>query len=584
MRPLLQTAAATLLAAAPTLLHGQCPACAINATCFAEPAYPTLCPAQPPDGTAGEAYSTDITFWLPANFDDPGTGFNVDFLQMTITGVGGLPFGLDLEPNEPTGIYHPQENAFGCARICGTPLSAGTYAITISILAQVEFNGLTLNVPQQFSLPLTVLPGTGSNNGFSFTPTTGCGPTAVQFNATIDGQGAPVTHAWDLGDGQTSDAADVTHTYSVPGTYSISLQTTIGGAVLNAVTVDGVTDNWCGDVEEPSLFGACTGDPDIYFVLTDGSGNTWTSSSGDNSTSAAWTGLGRVLALPPYSIAFFDEDVVSQDDDLGTYNIATGVNGTLSFTLGNGTSGSVSIDIEPQQVFNDTDTVVIHPVPQPALTYDTVAATLCVSDTGLVSITWFNDGDTVFTGVLACWGPDSTGTWWATVNNGFGCTAATDTVVICPTISIAQSGDVLYTETGLSGYLWTLNGEPIAGAEGPFILTENSGLYAVHAMNSDGCMLQAEFLLLLTGSATRTSAVRAMTIFPNPTSGSVLVTLREAGSIQVVDATGRPVTERMLAGVGRTVRMDLSRLPGGLYLVQGSTAHGMVREPLIITQ
>ena len=579
-----RAAAMAALLLSPILSSAQCPGCAVNVDCFADPAYPTLCPAEPPQATAGSAYSADITFWLPANFDDPGTGFNVDFLLMTITGVGGLPYGLALEPNEPSGIYHPQESAFGCARICGTPLSAGTYAITISIVAQVEFNGLTLNVPQQFSLPLTVLPGTGANNGFTFTPTTGCGPTLVQLNASIDGQGAPVSYAWDLGDGQTSDAANVAHTYAQPGTYTIALQTTIGGAVLNAVTVDGVSDNWCGDVEEPSLFGACTGDPDPYFVLTDGNGNTWTSSSGDNSTSAAWTGLGRVLALPPYSIAFFDEDVVSQDDDLGTYNIPAGISGTLPFTLGNGTSGSLVIDIEPQQVFNDTDTVVIHPVPQPVLVYDTVAGTLCVGDTGLVSITWFNDGDTVFTGGLACWGPDSTGAWWATVNNGYGCLASTDTVVICPTITIAQSGEVLYTETGLTGYQWTWNGDPIAGADGPFIIAENGGLYAVIATNSDGCLLQAEYLLLQTAAVVRAAAASLMTIHPNPATGPVAVTMHRAGSIQVMDVTGRAVTGRVSAPAGRTVHWDVSGLPAGLYLVEGSTPSGVVRRPLIIAR
>ena len=579
-----RAAAMAALLLSPILLSAQCPGCAVNVDCFADPAYPTLCPAEPPQATAGVAYSADITFWLPANFDDPGTGFNVEFLLMTITGVGGLPYGLALEPNEPSGIYHPQESAFGCARICGTPLSAGTYAITISIVAQVEFNGLTLNVPQQFSLPLTVLPGTGANNGFTFTPTTGCGPTLVQLNASIDGQGAPVSYAWDLGDGQTSDAANVAHTYAQPGTYTIALQTTIGGAVLNAVTVDGVSDNWCGDVEEPSLFGACTGDPDLYFVLTDGNGNTWTSSSGDNNSSATWTGLGRVLALPPYSIAFFDEDVVSQDDDLGTYNIPAGISGTLPFTLGNGTSGSLVIDIEPQQVFNDTDTVVIHPVPQPVLVYDTVAGTLCVGDTGLVSITWFNDGDTVFTGGLACWGPDSTGAWWATVNNGYGCLASTDTVVICPTITIAQSGEVLYTETGLTGYQWTWNGDPIAGADGPFIIAENGGLYAVIATNSDGCLLQAEYLLLQTAAVVRAAAASLMTIHPNPATGPVAVTMHRAGSIQVMDVTGRAVTERVSAPAGRTVHWDVSGLPAGLYLVEGSTPSGVVRRPLIIAR
>jgi hypothetical protein len=548
MKYMIHTAAATAALMSANVL-AQCPGCAINTQCFTDPAYPTLCPAQPPDATAGEAYGTDITFWLPASFEDPGTGALVDFLQMTITGVGGLPFGLDLEANEPSGIYDPQQNAFGCARICGTPLSAGTYAITISIVAQVSFNGLTLNVPQQFSLPLNVLPGTGANNGFTFSPTTGCGPTTVQFNASIDGQGAPVSYAWELGDGSTSSASIFQQTYSQPGTYPITLQTTIGGYVLNAALVNGVSDNWCGDVEEPSVFGACTGDPDIYFVLTDGGGNTWTSSSGDNSTSAAWNTLGRQLSAPPYSIAFFDEDVVSQNDALGTFNIPQGVSGTLPFALGNGTSGSLVIDLEPVQVFNDTDTVVIYPVPQPVLVHDTAAGTLCITDTGLVSITWFNDGDTVFTGGLTCWGPDSAGTWWATVNNGFGCLAATDTVVLCPQIAITQNGNVLFTATGLDNYQWTLNGTPVAGADGPFIIAETGGEYGVSATNADGCVLQASFTLLITGvpGGLVSGAPQAL-LLPD---GDRLVRVAQGPAILTLrDAMGRTVAQWMLTGRG----------------------------------
>ena len=75
-----RAAAMAALLLSPILLSAQCPGCAVNVDCFADPAYPTLCPAEPPQATAGVAYSADITFWLQANFDDPGTGFNVEIL------------------------------------------------------------------------------------------------------------------------------------------------------------------------------------------------------------------------------------------------------------------------------------------------------------------------------------------------------------------------------------------------------------------------------------------------------------------------------------------------------------------------
>lgn len=150
--------------------QAQCTTCTIDFVCNTVPAYPTLCPLQPIDAVAGQAYESDITFWLPTSFTDPGTGIDVDFLQMTITSVSGLPFGMDMTTNDPLGIYYPPQNQFGCARLCGTPIGSGTYTVAINIIAQVSASGFTLNVPQSFSITLVVQPGTGSNAGFSYTP------------------------------------------------------------------------------------------------------------------------------------------------------------------------------------------------------------------------------------------------------------------------------------------------------------------------------------------------------------------------------------------------------------------------------
>lgn len=571
-----------LLAIPKSSVQAQCPGCLANIDCTADPAYPTLCPTQPPDATAGEPYAVDITFWLPNNFTDPGTGFNVDFILMTITGVSGLPYGLDITYSDAQGIYHPQENQYGCARICGTPISAGVYTVTIRIIAGVEYNGFPINAVKQFPLTLVVQPGTSSNTSFSFTPTTGCGTADVQFNALIDGQGAPVTYVWDFGNGNLgSDASSIQH-YAGPGAYSVSLQTSIGGYVLNHVDVGGVNDNWCGDVEEPSLFGSCTGDPDLYFVLTDGGGNTYTSGTNDNSTSASWSGVGQVLGDPPYSIAFFDEDLVSQDDDLGTFNMPQSTSGDIPFTLGNGTFGSLHIDLVPQQVFNDTDTVVVFASPQPMIDYDTLAAQICVGDTGLVGITWFNDGDTVLTG-NACINADSSGTWWATVNNAFGCATNTDTVVICPTITIEQNGEVLFTETGLSNYVWTWNGDTISGADAPFLIAETGGLYGVSAANADGCSLQAEFQLVFTVASPASGKDLLIEVFPNPNSGSfsVIIHSQEAqqGVLRVMDMTGRMVQQRPVRAIG-----DRTVIPVALGLAPGSYSVAFIGPTVTATQ
>ncbi|MBK6774914.1 MAG: PKD domain-containing protein [Flavobacteriales bacterium] len=554
-------------------LLAQCPGCQINFGCTVAPAYPTLCPLQPANATSGQPYSADITFWMPVNFDDPGTGFNVDFLQMTITGVTGLPFGLEIETNDPLGIYYPQQNQFGCARICGTPLGAGTFTVTISIIAQVEYSGFIINAPQQFPITLVVLPGSGGNSGFSFTPTNGCGSAEVQFTALIDGAPDPTTYAWDFGNGNTgSDALPPAQTYGSPGTYTVSLQTTIGGYVLDVVTLSGVNDNWCGDVEEPDIFG-CTGSPDLYFVLTDGGGGTYTSSSGSDSGSETWTGLGLVLNNPPYSIAFYDEDPISQDDILGTLNIPIGTVGNLPFNIAGGTFGSIDISLQTQQLFNDTDTVVVYPVPEIVLAYDTAAAEICAGDTTLVSYTWYNNGDTVPMANGPCVNANAPGLWWSTGTNGFGCFGVSDTVVVCPSLAIYYDAGVLFVDDVFDAYAWTFDGVTLPNNDQPFAFSQGDGLYAITGTTAYGCVVTDTFTLSTLGIAAVEPTTPTLLVYPVPNDGNFMVQARGLTSSQVMlrvlDTSGKEVfAERCSLVAGSiSVRVGLRGTTIGRYLV-----------------
>lgn len=571
--------ASKLLCSTAALVHwstaaAQCPGCTIDLACTASPAFPTLCPTQPPDATAGQSYQADITFWMPANFDDPGTGQNVDFNQMTVTGIGGLPFGLEIETSEPSGIYYPQVDQYGCARICGTPLGAGTYTVAIDIIATVEVTafGFEVDVPQSFPITLVVLPGSGGNASFTFAPSTGCGSAEVEFEALIDGGGQPTSYSWDFGNGSTGgDMIPAPETYGAPGIYSVSLITTVGGYVLNEVYLNGVNDNWCGDVEEPYLFG-CTLTPDLYFVLTDGGGGQYTSSSGSDSDSESWTGLGLLLDDPPYSIQFLDEDPISADDDLGTYNIPLGGAGSYPFTIASGTNGELIIDLVPQLMFSDTDTVVVFPVPSIAASYDTVNAEICANDTTVIGYTWFNDGDTVPGANGPCVQADSAGLWWAVGTNGYGCTATSDTVVVCPEVEILDGGAVFYVLGDFDSYQWSLNGTPISGANGPVWVPVRSGTYSITVTTSYGCVVSDDHLHVIT-SVAGAGTDGAVQVVPSPNDGSfdLVIAGRMAGDVllRIIDASGREVyTEPMVVPSGGLVkRISGIALAGGRHTV-----------------
>jgi hypothetical protein len=520
---------ALALVLAPFALAAQCPGCAVDTSCLSDPPFPALCPSELPPATAGEPYGTDITFWLPVQFQDPGTGLDLSFEQMTITGVYGMPFGMAVETNSPNNTYFPPQNSFGCARICGTPLGPGTFPITIAIMAQVSFSGFSLSVPQQFSTDLVVLPGAGGNNSFTFEPASACGSAEVTFHAAIDASPQPMAWAWDFGNGNTSDQPDPpVQTYDSPGTYTVSLQTTVSSHVLQSVQITSVNGGWCNDVEEPlcncgtPFIGTC---PDLYFVLTDGNGNSYTSSTIDDQTSGTWNNLGLVLNNPPYSISFWDEDVVSADDHLGTYNITLSTAGTHPFMVANGTAGSLNIALQVLQQFNDTDLVHVLPMPEPVLMLNEQSGELCVEGDDLLQFIWLVDGDTVPDATGACIDPHMAGAWQVVVTNAYGCTATSEPWVICPSVTIVRTGDVLSVPGGFQDYTWTLNGEPLPNGDQPFMIIGGNGEYAVTINAPHDCVVTATFAVEDFGvgmTEIPTDAMRLGT-YPVPNDGAFTV-------------------------------------------------------------
>ncbi len=546
----------------------QCPGCTPDLTCVSVPAFPTICPAQPPGGIAGLPYEADLSFWMPASFSDPGSGVTVQFQQMTVTGISGLPLGLELETSDPAGVYFPQQNEFGCARICGTPVIAGLYSITINILATVELGGFVTQVPEEFILLLQIAPGSGGNSSFTFSPESGCGSVPVQFNALIEGDPSLTSYTWEFGDGVTSTDPEPMHVFDQPGIHPVTLTTTIGGHVITNVSISGVNGNWCGDVEEPNVpFVGCTGSPDLYFVLTDGNGGTYGSSTQDNTFSASWNGLSLSLDQPPYSITFYDEDGVSQNDQLGTFNIPANGDGTYFINVAGGTTGQLGIAIQPQQVITATDTVVVHPAP--VITIGQVGSSICGSDT-LIGAIWLLDGDTIEGGAGPCIEPIVPGAYQLIASDTIGCAGISEPFIICPEIEITQTDNVLHVPSGFNSYAWLLNGEPIEGADQPFLIIEGAGNYSVEVDAGDGCVITAG-LDLITSVLEMDPAHEGIVVFPNPAKDHVNVIAEGFSgttSLEIIDPAGRTIhSDRIDPGNGVIHAVVLSGVLPGTYLL-----------------
>lgn len=473
----------------------QCTDCVADPACTSPDGFPTVCPSALPAATAGEPYSEFLTFYLPATVVDPGSGITATLLTVTITSVTGLPFGMEVELSDPDGTYTPSAGqTSGCATLCGTPLLAGTQEIVISVSATVSAFGQQQTVSDSFVYPFEVLPGSASAGTFTAVPPAGCVPFDAEFTALLTGEpGTTTTHTWTLPDGSVSTESEFDLTLDVPGTFAVSLTTTVTQPVLNTVTLSSVGSGW-NDLDD---FLSSPADP--YFVLLNGSNTTvYTSSVVNNVGSTVWTGLGIVLLDPPYTLVFYDDDLITADDAVGTVALPIGGG---AFAAG-GTAGSVAVSVVTVLEVTDTVEVLAFPVPEPVLTVGADGAIVCGGgpfevygwagfiEPGLEVPTFEEVGDSVWVEV------PFNGAYQCTVVNGYGCGATAGPVVSCGATETAEFEVVLEGEAvvlvagpGTVGCTWTVGGMEVAGVGCTLGATAN-GVYSVSGQDVWGCPLQ----------------------------------------------------------------------------------------------
>jgi len=94
---------------------------------------------------------------------------------------------------------------------------------------------------------LTVTCTAVSDLAFSFSPETPSAGELITFNATASGT-LPILFAWDFGDGITGSGDVVTHTFDVPGTYTVTLtaENCTGELVVveSTITVLPAAESW----------------------------------------------------------------------------------------------------------------------------------------------------------------------------------------------------------------------------------------------------------------------------------------------------------------------------------------------------
>ena len=189
----------------------QCADCVPASDCSSDDGFPTICPEILPAATTGTFYEETITFFMPADVIDPGSGVSASLNSVTVTAITGVPLGLEVALDESDAVYEPSNGqTSGCANICGEPVLAGVYDMVISISAVASAFGLEQVVNESFAYVLVVAEGAGGTGTFVFSPTNGCDSLWASFEASlVGGPNQITTYGWDFGNGITSDASSI---------------------------------------------------------------------------------------------------------------------------------------------------------------------------------------------------------------------------------------------------------------------------------------------------------------------------------------------------------------------------------------
>jgi hypothetical protein len=552
------------------------------------------------EAIVNHAYTQDITFVMITDT----LGFTIT--NYHIVSITGLPIGMTWACNNTANgcNYDPAVNLYGCINISGTPLLAGAYTLTVSIVATLAIVG-DQNI--DYNVPFNVLPDTVGNAGFSMINSGGCAPLTVTFTNNLPGQS---TYLWDFGNSVTDSTENpAPQTYVTPGDYVVTQTVTTfvpDQYFLTEVRVDSVPENYNhgGIIDNDP-------DPDMYFVITDTAGNTVYDSHPaimDTQPPYTWS-LNIPLQNEMYNIHFYDLDsffINLGDDDLGQINFAGwGTSGYGNDTLpgitgGLGAAYTIFLQAIPPIVTVSTDTVHVYPAPPVAIITASGSTTLCDGDSVVLTSDaasgnqWYQGGNIMLSSdtgqSLVVY---ASGTYSVVVTSSFGCTSSSAVTAVIvnplpPKPTIFAQGDTIFcTLTGYS-LQWYLNGGSISGATAQTYVPLVDGTYSVVATDSNGCSISSDPLLIVGVGIGELNLVNMLEITPNPSDGMFNLSFETSRmadfQVKVSDLAGRTVFTKEIKGAGGTYKMmiDLGAQSNGIYIFELRSGKFTERKKLIV--
>jgi hypothetical protein len=553
------------------------------------------------DGTAGQPYIDTISFWAPQQVDatvqSGGLYSWVDFLQFQIADVTGLPAGLTWTCGNGTCIYDPQPaGILANFTVCGTPIAPGNYTLHITIIGTVDILGGSSG-SQYYDIPLTILPPSGGNSVFNFTPSQGCDSALVSFTPIMNFPLPQITgYNWDFGGGNVSSVTTTTPIvidYTTTGIYPVTCTTTVYNMVLTDFHVSvGAFTWWCGDIEEATCG---NGNADIIPTFTTGVTN-WVGAEIDDNPDPNWGSINYVISNTSYSINLMEYDPVSANDyPAGPVTGTISGIGVYTFSLPGNYYGGFTINAVPAGQFIATDTVFIYATPP----MDTIVATstsFCPYDSVTLSVDpgyyyeWYlNDTVQVQAGTNNTYITSDAGSYTVVITDPVsGCNIATDPVTLTslpivppgfPNVGINETPPGTYHSILPGGYTYqwlyfdgiNYSAIPAPAGTAPDYTPTFNGMYCLIATNAAGCTDTSNCLGFHLGIE-NTSTPFMANVYPNPTDGLINVTvanLIEDATLNVYNMVGQRVYSVNVQGTGSVNEQhDLSFLTEGMYILE----------------
>ncbi|WP_191906528.1 T9SS type A sorting domain-containing protein [Hymenobacter baengnokdamensis] len=245
----------------------------------------------------------------------------------------------------------------------------------------------------------------------------------------------------------------------------------------------------------------------------------------------------------------------------GASSYCTGTSGTVALGLGTGST---------------LGTLTVNP-----------ATGLSIAANGTLTPSTSTPGTYFITNTVAASGGCAAVTGGTTVT--INATPATPTLTVTGT----PSTGLVLTSSAATGNQFYLNGVAIAGATGQTYVVNSgtrNGSYTVVVTSTGGCASASSAPVSVTVTASTAAQVAtSLAVYPNPTpDGHLSVELsgyREAVQLTISNALGQRVYEASVAAsAAHKQAIDLSALPGGVYVLQARTASGGVEVRRIVRE